>query len=169
MKKNLIQFGLALILMGLNSCSDNSSASSSSAQTPGINEEKDPNAEPNSIEGGWYLIYGEYGGVKRDNNKPIQFKLFGDKYFSFLMDSGDENWNYASTGTYSIDGNIYSEKFEFSTNPAFRGVYAEWKFDLSGDTLIMEGPTKILDVDGNEAPELAGGYNTMKEIRVKAK
>ena len=121
------------------------------------------------LDGGWYLVEGTYAGQKRAESKPFQFKLFGDGQFAFLMKSDGGAWDYSSTGSYELDGDVYRETFEFSTNPAFAGVTAEWKFELKGDSLFMEGPTKIINTDGQEAPELAGGYNTMQEVRVRAK
>lgn len=161
-----------LILLGLwsmDSCTENSSASENAMETSINIEDNNPIKNTNPLEGGWYLIWGEYSGEKRDEKQPFQFKLFGDQYFSFLMKSVDGAWDYASTGTYELIGDTYRETFEFSTEPKYMGVTAEWKYQLKGDTLIMEGPTKIINQEGEEAPELAGGYNTMKEIRVRAK
>lgn len=121
------------------------------------------------LDGGWYLVEGTYAGQKRAESTPFQFKLFGEGQFAFLMKSESGAWDYSSTGSYEIEGDVYREKFEFSTNPAFMGVTAEWKFELKGDSLFLEGPSKIIGIDGQEAPELAGGYNTMQEVRVRAK
>ena len=121
------------------------------------------------LDGGWYLVEGTYAGQKRAEAKPFQFKLFRDGQFAFLMQSEGGAWDYSSTGSYEIEGDIYRETFEFSTNAGFMGVTSEWKFELKGDSLFMEGPTKIINPDGQEAPELAGGYNTMQEVRVRAK
>lgn len=123
----------------------------------------------NLLDGGWYLVAGTYAGQKREESKPFQFKLFGNGQFAFLMKSEGGAWDYGSTGHYELDGNIYRETFEFSTNSAFIGVTAEWEFELKGDSLFIAGPTKIINTDGQEAPELAGGYNTMQEVRVRAR
>ena len=113
-------------------------------------------------------MYGKYGNEVRSGSAPFQFKLFGDDQFSFLMQSPDGEWNYASTGRYELlDDDIYRETFEYSTETQFRGVTADWKYRLSNDTLYMEGPVRIVDAAGQEAPMLAGGYNTMWEARVR--
>ncbi|MBK8503986.1 MAG: hypothetical protein IPL46_18330 [Saprospiraceae bacterium] len=153
------------LLVTFCSC-EQSSPSESSLNTLSENTKS---VEANSIEGGWYLISGEYSGVKREEGQPFQFKLFGDKYFSLLMKGDNEDWNSAATGTYDLKGDIYMEKFEFCSKLKFEHAYGEWKYQLIGDTLIMEGPIKVIDGKGIESPELMGGYNSMREIRIRAR
>jgi len=122
------------------------------------------------IEGGWYLISGEYSGNKRDDgSEPYQFKMFSKSHFSFLMQSNQGNWNNAAAGNYYLSGDKYIETFEFSTNAERIGLTAEWKYSVQGDTLKMEGPIKIVDKEGKENDEWMKNYNTMKEIRIRAK
>lgn len=158
--------GLVCLSIFFQACGPTSepTAEASIAESPAA-----PDNSSNLLDGGWYLVEGTYAGQKREESKPFQFKLFGDGQFAFLMKSEGGAWDYSSTGSYELEGDIYRETFEFSTSSAFMGVTAEWKFELKGDSLFMEGPTKIINTDGQEAPELAGGYNTMQEVRVRAR
>ncbi len=84
----------------------------------------------NPIEGAWYLVKGVYNDVER-NDSPFQFKLFGEKHFSFLMKSqSDQEWRFAGTGTYNLNGNTYTETFEFCSYPDFVGVAADFNFQV---------------------------------------
>lgn len=148
------------------SCNNNQVSTAQASLSSGAEA---PSAAASEIDGGWYLVKGTYGGQAREESSPFQFKLFREGQFAFLMKSEGGAWDYSSTGSYEIEGDVYREKFEFSTNPSFVGVTTEWKFKISGDSLYMEGPTKIINTEGKEAPELAGGYNTMQEVRVQAK
>ncbi len=159
----ILLIGFALIF----SCTDRRAESVSDNST----EIQDLPAESaaNPIEGGWYLVWGEYSGNVREDTSAFQFKLFTDTHFAFLMRSTEGQWNSASTGSYRLNGDTYIETFEFSTNPENMGGTAEWNYSVSGDTLWMDGPIKIYDGNGEESPEWSQYYHTMKEIRVRAK
>ena len=121
----------------------------------------------NPILGGWYLVRGEYGEAVRAEGEPFQFKLFGEDQFAFLMKSDSGLWNFATTGSYELDGDIYRETFEYTTDTQMTGHTADWKYWLSGDTLYMEGPTRVVDAAGNAPPEFAEMLNSMREVRVR--
>ena len=123
--------------------------------------------ETNPIEGGWYLISGEYSGNKRGGTEPYQFKLFSNKHFALLMQTQEGEWKNSTTGSYSLSGNIFTETVEFSNRPEYLRMTLDWKYVLKGDTLIMEGPLRILNEEGEEVAQ--NSYNTMREIRVRAK
>lgn len=165
MKKVLFNLMFTAILLGLNSCSDNSSADNSSVQLSNSSEMKNPNP----IEGAWYLVKGEYFGNTREDGTPFQIKLFSEKHFALIMDSNADGkgWEGAHAGTYTLEGNVYSETFKFSVDTITPGMIIDWKYEIKGDTLLMEGPLKAMK-DGVENPDLVGGYNTMKEIRIRA-
>ena len=121
----------------------------------------------NPIEGGWYTIHGEYSGNIRTDAAAFQFKLFGKDQFSYLWKGEDGKWASGASGSYRIEGNKYIETFEFTSGGGpVAGATAEWDYRISGDTLFMSGPTKIMQ-GGKEAPEIAT-YNSMKEIRVRS-
>lgn len=123
--------------------------------------------EKNSIEGGWYLISGEYSGDKRGGTEPFQFKLFSDKHFALLMQTKEGEWKNSITGSYSLSENIFTESIEFSNQPEYVGMTVDWNYEVKGDTLMMEGPLRILNEEGKEVEQNV--YNTMKEIRIRAK
>jgi ketosteroid isomerase-like protein len=121
----------------------------------------------NPIEGGWYLISGEYDGNKRGGSEPYQFKLFSAQHFALLMQTPAGEWKNSTTGSYSLSGDTFSETIEFSNRPEYVGMTLDWKYEVQGDTLFMEGPGKIVNEEGEEVAN--DSYNTMREIRIRAK
>ena len=125
--------------------------------------------KPPSIEGGWEVVWGKYGDNVRDPGKPFQFKMFSDRHFSFIAEDGQGNWNWAAAGTYELEGDIYRETAIYNSIKEYVGLVLEWKYDVRGDTLIMEGPLKVMDTAGNILTQYNDRLNTMREIRVRAK
>jgi len=136
-----------------------------------ISTTKDIEQKNNSsaIAGAWYLVYSERDGKERREDEPFQIKIFTEKHFSYLMKSRSGEWKSGSAGTYKTNGNIYVEKHLHSTNPSTMGLTVEWQYEVKGDTLLMQGPLKVTNRDGVEKPEYIESYNTLKEIRMRAK
>ena len=122
----------------------------------------------NPLIGGWNLVKGQYGGTLIKADDPFQFKVFSDQHFSFLMHTDSGGWNYSSAGRYEIKNGQYGEWCTFSTVPEYVGAYAAWNYYFQSDTLIFEGPVKMLDNNGEETEALRSIYGTMKEWRVRA-
>jgi hypothetical protein len=122
-----------------------------------------------SIEGGWELVWGKYGENVVDPGAPFQFKLFSGRHFSLIMRDGDGGWSRAGAGRYALEGNIYRETFVYNSTKEYVGATVEWKYEVKGDTLIMEGPLKVVDAAGSDASHWMDGLNHMREIRVRAK
>ncbi|MDH3243966.1 MAG: hypothetical protein OEM26_05080 [Saprospiraceae bacterium] len=119
------------------------------------------------LKGTWALIYGEYADTTRQG-EIFQYRIFDDKYFTFLMKDASGGWNWGVIGTYDFDGNTYTEKFLHDSQGYFTAVRATWEYSIKGDSLFTHGPLKIWDKDGNDNnPELTRLVGTMKETRIR--
>jgi hypothetical protein len=126
--------------------------------------------EANPIVGAWELIHGEYGdgagGVQvRSPGMPFQLKLFTPTHFAYSMQADDGSFSGASAGAYTLGDGTYTETHTYNSNPTFAGAVATWTYRVSGDTLVMEGPTEAFDASG--AP-LMETVPRMREIRIRA-
>ena len=107
---------------------------------------------------------------KSSEEDPFQMKLFTDKHFSYIMRSKAGEWKSASAGTYElIDQNTYRETHLHTTNRQYTGWVIDWNYEVRGDSLIFEGPTRIRDSKGSRPAEADQWLNApLKEIRVRA-
>lgn len=117
-------------------------------------------------------MWGKYSGGERNTGKPFQFKLFSGKHYALIMEDNEGKWSSSVAGSYVLDGNIYRETVQYAS-PSFPkeviGLTMDWKYEIKGDTLFMEGPLKVVDTKGNDLSASMGGLNSMKEKRVRAR
>ncbi|MDH3699574.1 MAG: hypothetical protein OEQ81_12990 [Flavobacteriaceae bacterium] len=160
-----LPFAMLMVLyLTMNSCNEQSSSYEESSSS----FDEVPKIERNPIEGAWYLVWGEYNGNERIEDKPFQVKLFTEKHFSYLMKSDSIQWGHGTVGTYELENGIYREKFLYSTNSANMGLTAEWEYEVKGDSLFMNGPIKIINAQGVDISEQDDRLHSMKEVRTRA-
>lgn len=120
-----------------------------------------------SLKGTWKLLTGtliEKGNTTvTDYTKDRSFiKIINDSHFSFLnhtlrKDTTDFS---AGGGTYSLNGNNYTEHLEYCSAKEWEGHDFSFTVTLTGDTLIQSGVEKI------EAQGI-NRFNIEKYIRYK--
>jgi len=111
-----------------------------------------------SIDGSWIMVPGSDG-------KTTQFKMFHDGFFSLLMKDKNDKW-IGAAGTYSIDGNVYKETFDYSTVPEYVGVTDWQEFEIVRDTLFFRGFKKVVYPDGSDK---TNNFDKFYEKRIRAK
>jgi hypothetical protein len=121
--------------------------------------------KPQSLEGGWELVWGQYGDHVRDPGKSFQFKLFTDKHFAVIMQTEDGSWSLAGAGKYELNGDTFKETYLYNSIPDYVGGVLEWKYSFEDDKLIMSGPLKAVNGKGQEW-DMVG---KVREVRVRAK
>lgn len=119
--------------------------------------------------GAWQLIHGEYtdpAGTTsiQGDGSPFQLKLFTGTHFAYVMRNGDGSFREAAAGSYTLDGDSYQETHAYQSESGFIAYTATWKYRVSGDTLYMEGPVRVLDAVGNDVTEQ---ISQMKETRIR--
>ena len=77
------------------------------------------------------------------------------------MQNQEGEWKNGSGGTYYLDSNSYVETHSYNNNVGT----AAWNYDVRGDSLFMEGPTFMIDAEGNKTTE---DMWHLDEIRVRA-
>jgi hypothetical protein len=144
MKKTSL-FSALLILLLIGSCA--------------VEEERSP------LEGAWNLVYSEWPG--HDMTFPNQItgssiKFFCKEHFAFagrlLVD--DVPMNYLGGGRYTLEGNRYSEMFDYHRSEEVIGTTTHILVEFRGDTLIQRWPV-------NENWELEYPYNKQKYVRME--
>jgi hypothetical protein len=132
------------------------------------NPKKDPQiADEVSLKGTWKLLTGtiiEKGDTTvTDYTKDRSFiKIINDSHFAFLSHTlrKDTTDFSAGGGTYSLNGNDYTEHLEYCSAKEWEGHDFSFTVTITGDTLIQSGVEKI------EAQGI-NRINTEKYIRVK--
>lgn len=112
------------------------------------NQNINESASSNSIEGTWKMIYAEIkenDSIKRKDLSNTSFvKLIGKDHFAFFNqeDASDQNF-YSGGGSYSLQGENYTETLNFSANKAIRNHRFSFTIQIIGDTLIQSGIEKV--------------------------
>jgi hypothetical protein len=118
------------------------------------------------IDGEWELVWSKNNGKVNSPDKPIQFKMFHNGFFSLIMQDSAGKWNIAAAGTFETKGNTYKETFKYIGLPEYTG-YSNWQeFELRGDTLYKKLFKKVMDASGNEVNDWP---KDIEEKRVRAK
>jgi hypothetical protein len=120
------------------------------------------------IEGNWELVENRVGGKVIVPQRSQQIKVFNDGFFSYLMYNPDGSFHGAGAGTYTIDGNTYTETFRYSSDTTWVGFADQQTWELRGDTLIFAGFKKVLDRAGREMAPGTWGGDMFVEKRVRA-
>jgi len=113
----------------------------------------------NRVEGAWELVTVKETSpdttIDYSKTGLRQIKIITKTHFAFLnQKTGDEKFTgegtdeqllkraktfYAGGGTYSLDGDSYTEHIEFFSNPNFVGMSIPFKIKIEGDRLIQTG------------------------------
>ena len=152
MKKHL--FPILICLVIITACTDGP-------------KENSKNADTTSLKGTWKLLTGtiiEKGDTTiTDYTKERSFiKIINDSHFAFLnhtlrKDTTDFS---AGGGTYSLNGDNYTEHLEYCSAKEWEGHDFSFTVTITGDTLVQSGVEKI------EAEGISR-INTEKYIRHK--
>ena len=130
-------------------------------------KESSKNADTASLNGTWKLLTGtiiEKGDTTiTDYTKDRSFiKIINDSHFAFLTDTlrKDTTDFSAGGGTYSLNGDNYSEHLEYCSAKEWEGHDFSFTVTITGDTLVQSGVEKI-EAEG------INRINTEKYIRYK--
>ncbi|MBL4643866.1 MAG: hypothetical protein JKY44_09785 [Flavobacteriaceae bacterium] len=104
--------------------------------------------QKSSIIGSWKLFYNqikEAGVVQiKDVSKNDFIKIINETHFSFINQPKDTLGDfYAGAGTYTFDGEKYTETLEFIAYKAIRNHQFHFRIEIKGDTLIQYGREKV--------------------------
>lgn len=100
--------------------------------------------EPSEIVGTWQLVSGTV--IQGDDTTVTDYtkgqemiKIINDTHFAFLRhdlkEPEDSNKVFAAGGgTYTIKGNVYTERLEYFTLREWEGNHFELAFTINGDT-----------------------------------
>ncbi len=123
----------------------------------------------NKLEGTWKLVEyksfvdGKVTWTVPGNADGEQLKSWSGEYFLFVGEfiaDGTTNPNYGN-GTYTLDGNHYTEHIDFHVSKDYSGVDERLLIEFKGDTLIQINPVNVdwtYDKDN---------YRMEKYVRVK--
>ena len=126
----------------------------------------------NTLVGAWEFVSASAAlpdTVLRWNNISDRAGIFfySDSHWGFIASNPEgSELLFAGRGTYSINGNKYTENAEFHTGRPGERTSTEFEFEVVGDTLIKVGYIPVWD----GVREMAGDMETVRleEIRVRA-
>ncbi len=127
-----------------------------------------PNNQTNlsSHLGTWEMIYfqsirGTDTTELISNGTPLAITLMTPSHFSYQW----RNSSNSGAGTYSYDGKIIREKFEYVQDSNFVGAILSFNMDVRNDSLIFSGPIKAVSSTGKD---LLNQIPQMLEIRKRS-
>lgn len=115
---------------------------------PKIKEVQDhKKTEVTGIEGSWKLVYAdtrEKDTIQvKDLSKTDFIKILNKTHFAFFNQDRGTGENYmAGAGTYTFDGENYTETLDFIHVTELRGHVFPFHAEIKGDTLIQQGHEK---------------------------
>jgi hypothetical protein len=121
------------------------------------------------IEGSWELVENRVNGEVIKPKRVEQFKMFHDGFFSFMMYNPDGSFHGAGGGTYTLNGNQYTEKFRYYSDTTWVGYADRQNWQLNGDTLVFSGFKKVFNRKGEEMDAGTWGGDKFVEKRVRSK
>lgn len=139
------------------------------SSTDSSTQQNRPMTDPAQLEGAWEMVENQVTGQVIRPVTPQQMKIFHDGFFSFVMYGSDGGFVHAGAGTYSVEGNRYTETFRYYSDTTWVGYTDEQTWELRGDTLIFSGFKKVFDRTGKLMPANAWGGDRFVEKRVRAK
>jgi len=104
--------------------------------------------DKSQITGSWKLFYNEIiegDLIQIKDLSTIDFiKIINKTHFSFINQPKDSLGQfYAGGGSYTFDGENYSETLNYIAYKAIRGHVFNFKIEIKGDTLIQYGKEKV--------------------------
>lgn len=100
----------------------------------------------NQLNGTWkiqgFTIINNGNKTDFDLSKGSQIKMWSDKHFIFvgIYNEGNQAQNNFGGGTYTLDGNHYTERIDYFTVPANIGNSVRILLEFKNDTLIQIYP-----------------------------
>jgi hypothetical protein len=107
--------------------------------TTNVQEKKNP------IEGTWELVSGKMTWADSSISYPYSeyhrmIKIISKKHFVFInQDTTLEEYSDFGGGTYSLEGDIYTEHIEFFSSSDFIGKSFSFKSEVKGNQWTMSG------------------------------
>lgn len=122
------------VLLGM-ACQDKGEHTSQALQVEKPNE---------SIVGTWKLVYGEIREEDsiqvKDLSQALFIKIINEDHFAFFNQPKDGGKGfYGGGGSYTLNGNKYTEVLDYVAVEALRGHKFPFDIALKGDTLIQSG------------------------------
>ena len=98
--------------------------------------------------------------VQKADPEPLAITVYTPNRFAFV-------WRGASLsggGSYVYDGQVVTQTFDYVGDPTLEG--SVWTFDMTvnGDTIVFEGPTKVISGTGEE---VTASFPHMREVRTR--
>ncbi len=120
--------------------------------------------ERSPLEGAWNLVYSEWPGHNMtfpDQITGSSIKFFSKEHFAFAgrLHVDDVPMNYLGGGRYTLEGNRYSEMFDYHRSEDVIGTTTRILVEFRGDTLIQRWPA-------NENWELDDLHHMQKYVRM---
>ena len=117
------------------------------------------------LEGAWNLVYSEWPGHNMtfpDQITGSSIKFFCEEHFAFAgrLHVDDVPMNYLGGGRYTLEGNRYSEMFDYHRSEEVIGTTTRILVEFRGDTLIQRWPV-------NENWELDDLHHMQKYVRME--
>jgi hypothetical protein len=103
----------------------------------------------NKLEGTWRLVTGtqKQGDTSSTYSQATYFgiKMFCENHVAWFGQHllGGDTSSYYGGGTYTLEGNNYTESIEYNTYKSVIGRVIPFEVELKNDTLIQKGPRKI--------------------------
>lgn len=100
--------------------------------------------DENKIMGSWLLVYGETRTADTVEVKELSntefIKILNKDHFAFFNQNknADEGF-YGGGGTYTLKGNVYTERLDYIGVKELRGHEFTFDIEIKGDTLIQSG------------------------------
>lgn len=101
-----------------------------------------------SIEGTWKMVYAETiendSITLKDLSNTTFIKIINKSHFAFFNQENKGNANfYAGAGTYTLEGDKYTETLNFTVVETIKNHQFKFKVKIKGDTLIQSGIEKV--------------------------
>ncbi|WP_103070312.1 hypothetical protein [Aquimarina sediminis] len=100
------------------------------------------------LEGAWKMVYGE---IKEGDSLQIKdmstsdfVKIIGKDHFAFFnQDHINADGFYGGGGSYTLQGDTYTETLQYTGVEAVRGHKFPFTIEIKGDTLIQHGLEEV--------------------------
>ena len=93
------------------------------------------------LNGAWKYVSGSYksnDSINKATSDDINsIKIYTDNRYSVITQITAEDDFFAHSGSYSLEGDTYTESFKLHTNPEMIGRLATFKYELRNKQLII--------------------------------
>ena len=120
----------------------------------------------NSHIGAWEMIY--FQSIWEtdtteliSDNDPLAVTLLTPTHFSYQW----RNSSNSAAGTYSYDGKVIRQNFEYVSDSSFVGSILSFNMEIKNDSLIFSGPIEAVSASGEN---LLNQIPQMLEIRIRS-